>query len=187
MPGWEARIVDENFREVPFGTDGELIVLGPSRQDYWRRPDKQQEAVVQEGVYKGWNRVGLVYRRDEDGYFYYKGRTDDMIVSSGYKIPGGEVENALQAHPAVAEAAVIASPDPVRGSVVKAFVVLNKGYAPSDELRKELQEFVKAKIEPYKYPRKLDFVDAGSLPRTATGKIQRKVLAQREKESAGNL
>ena len=182
LPGWEARIVDENFREVPFGVDGELIVLGPSRQDYWRRPDKQQEAVVREGAYKGWNRVGLVYSRDEDGYFFYKGRMDDMIVSSGYKIPGGEVENALQAHPAVAEAAVIASPDPIRGNIVTAYVVLSKGYKPTDELRAELQDFVKARIEPYKYPRKLVFVDPVELPRTSTGKIQRKALAQREQE-----
>ncbi|MEW6142204.1 MAG: AMP-binding protein [Chloroflexota bacterium] len=180
LPGWEARIVDESLNEVPPNTDGELIVMGPSRQDYWRRPDKQKEAVVQSGKYKGWNRVGLVYSRDEDGFLSYRGRIDDMIVSSAYKIPGGEVENALLAHPAVHEAAIVPSPDPIRGNVVKAFIVVREGYQPSERLIKELQDFVKAKIEPYKYPRIIECVDAAKLPRTSTGKIQRRTLREME-------
>lgn len=186
LPGVEARIVDENFDEVPPGVNGELLLLGPSGQEYWRRPEKQEAAVVTRGKYKGWNRVGLVYSRDEDGYYFYKGRTDDMIVTSAYKIPGGEVENALLAHPSVYETAVVSSPDPVRGHVVKAFVVLNEGYEPSGELAKELQNFVKAKIEPYKYPRKIEFADGAKLPRTSTGKILRRMLRDME-EKGGKI
>lgn len=174
-PGVECKIVDANFNEVPVGQEGELIFRGPDGHEYWRRPEKQME-----GVHDGWSRPGLVYVKDEDGYFWYKGRTDDMIVSSGYKIPGGEVENALLSHQAVFEAAVVASPDPDRGSIVKAFVVLNEGYKPSDELVRELQDFVKAEIEPYKYPREIEFVDGAKLPRTSTGKIQRHVLREWE-------
>jgi 2-aminobenzoate-CoA ligase len=177
VPGVECKIVDENFNEVPRGTVGELVLRGPFGQQYWRRPDKQRE-----GVWNGWNRPGLEFMEDEDGYFWYKGRTDDMIVSAGYKIPGGEVEAALCEHEAVAEAAVVASPDEVRGSIVKAFVVLKPGYEPSDELRSELQEFVKQKIEPYKYPREIEFWRAEDLPRTSTGKIERYKLRMMEEE-----
>jgi acetyl-CoA synthetase len=105
-----------------------------------------------------------------------------MIVSSGYKIVGGEVETALSRHDAVLEVAVIPSPDPIRGNIVKAFVVLKKGYEPSDQLAEELKDFVKPSIDPYKYPRKIEFVDGKSLPRTPTGKIKRFVLRDREKE-----
>lgn len=180
-PGFECKVVDANFNEVPVGEDGELIFLGPTGQEYWRRPEKQIE-----GVHDGWSRPGLIYMKDKDGYFWYKGRTDDMIVSSGYKIPGGEVENALLDHDAVFEAAVVASPDPLRGYVVKAFVILKEGYEPSDELTKELQDFAKVKIEPYKYPRKIEFVDGAKLPRTSTGKIQRSMLRNME-EKGENL
>ena len=177
LPGVEAKIVDDNFNEIPTGDYGELILKGPTGQEYWRRPEKQKE-----GVKDGWNRPGLVYRKDEDGYYWYKGRTDEMIVSAAYKIPGGEVENALLAHDAVFETAVVASPDPERGSVVKAFVALKEGYEPSDALKKELQDFVKSKIEPYKYPREIEFVDSAEFPRTTTGKIQRVVLKRMEEE-----
>ena len=175
--GFECKVVDGNFNEVPVGQDGELIFRGPDGQEYWRRPEKQME-----GVHDGWSRPGLIYMKDKDGYFWYKGRTDDMIVSSGYKIPGGEVENVLLSHEAVFEAAVVASPDPGRGYVVKAFVVLNEEYEPSDELAKKLQGFVKANLEPYKYPRKIEFVDGAKLPRTSTGKIQRRVLRDMEEK-----
>jgi len=177
IPGVECKVVDENFNEVPRGTAGELLVRAPWGQQYWRRPDKQRE-----GVWKGWNRPGLIYMEDEDGYFWYKGRDDEMIVSSGYKIPGGEVESALLSHEAVLEAAVVPSPDPVRGNIVKAFVVLKEGYKPSDTLAEELKNFVKERIEVYKYPREIDFVDGRSLARTSTGKIQRFVLRDKEKE-----
>jgi len=175
VPGMKAKIVGENFNEVPLGVWGELLVQGPMGQEYWRRPGKQKEA-----VHNGWNRTGLIYRKDEDGYFWYKGRVDDMIVTSGYKIPAGEVENTLLCHESVLETAVVASPDLVRGNVVKAFIVLNEGYEPSDELRKELQDYVKANLEPYKYPRKIEFIDSRQLPRTSTGKIKRNSLRQTE-------
>jgi len=177
IPGVECRVVDANFNEVAPGTPGELIVRAPWGQQYWRRPDKQKE-----GVKNGWNRPGLIYMKDEDGYFWYEGRADEMIVSSGYKIPGGEVEAALLSHQAVLEAAVVPSPDPVRGNIVKAFVVLKEGYNPSGALAEELKNFVKEKIEAYKYPREIEFVDGRSLARTSTGKIQRFILREKEKE-----
>lgn len=175
LPGVECRIVDENFKEVPPGVVGELIVRAPWGQHYWRRPDKQKA-----GVTNGWNRPGLLFMQDEDGYFWYKGRDDEMIVSSGYKIPGGEVETALLNHPAVLETAVVGVPDQMRGSIVKAFVVLKPGHAPSTALAEELQAFVKEQIEPYKYPREIEFVDGAVLSRTTTGKIQRFVLRDLE-------
>ena len=177
IPGVECKVVDGNFNEVPRGTAGELLVRAPWGQQYWRRPDKQREA-----VWKGWNRPGLIYMEDEDGYFWYKGRDDEIIVSSGYKIPGGEVEGVLLSHEAVLEAAVVPSPDPVRGNIVKAFVVLKGGYKPSEALAEELKNFVKEKIEAYKYPREVEFVDGRSLARTSTGKIQRFVLREKEIE-----
>ena len=120
---------------------------------------------------QGWNVTGDTYRKDEDGYFWFVARSDDMIISSGYNIGAPEVENALLRHPAVAEAAVIGAPDEERGQIVKAFVVLNPGHAASDALKAELQTHVKGVIAPYKYPRALDFVEA--LPKTQTGKLQR--------------
>lgn len=177
IPGVECKVVDANFNEVPPGTPGELIVRAPWGQQYWRRPDKQRE-----GVWKGWNRPGLIYVEDEDGYFWYKGRDDEMIVSAGYKIPGGEVEAALLSHGSVLEAAVVPSPDPVRGNIVKAFVVLKAGYKPSEALAEEMKNLVKEKIEAYKYPREIEFVDGRTLARTSTGKIQRFVLREKEKE-----
>ena len=181
VPGFKNVVVDENFNEVPRGTTGELIVLGPVGQTYWRRPDKQKEGVCPlDSKFKGWNRPGIVFMQDEDGYFWYKGRSDDMIVTSGYKIPGGEVEAALNDHPAVLESAVVDTPDEERGFVIKAFVVLEEGYEPSDSMIKELQDWVKQKIEPYKYPRVIEFAKAEDLPRTSTGKILRRVLRERE-------
>ena len=119
----------------------------------------------------GWNLTGDSFSMDQDGYFYFQARTDDLIVSSGYNIAGIEVENVLLEHPSVQECAVVGIPDPDRGQVVKAFVVTTAGYRACEELKKELQNFVKSQIAPYKYPRALDFVAA--LPRTATGKLQR--------------
>lgn len=174
LPGVECKIVDEDFNEVPPGTPGELVVRAPWGQQYWRRPDKQRE-----GVARGWNRSGLIYVEDEDGYFWHKGRADEMIVSAGYKIPGGEVEATLLVHPAVLETAVVGVADPVRGVVVKAFVVLKPGHAPSASLAEELKQFVKERLEPYKYPREIEFVDGAALPRTVTGKIQRFALRER--------
>jgi 2-aminobenzoate-CoA ligase len=116
---------------------------------------------------------------DADGYYYYQARTDDMIVSAGYNIAGPEVESALLQHPAVAECGVVGVPDAERGQIVKAVVVLREGHAPSDALARELQDFVKRSIAPYKYPRAVEFADA--LPRTETGKLQRFRLRQPDK------
>ncbi|GLS01131.1 2-aminobenzoate-CoA ligase [Brevundimonas denitrificans] len=165
VPGYEARIIDADGRPLPPGETGRLAVRGPTGCRYLA--DDRQAAYVQDG----WNLTGDVYRLDEDGYFWFVARSDDMIVSSGYNIGAPEVENALLRHAAVAEAAVIGVPDSERGQIVKAFVVLNPDHPPSDELRATLQDHVKRVIAPYKYPRALDFVDA--LPKTQTGKLQR--------------
>lgn len=165
VPGYEARIIDPDGRPLPPGETGRLAVRGPTGCRYL--DDPRQSAYVQDG----WNLTGDVYRLDEDGYFWFVARADDMIISSGYNIGAPEVENALLRHPAVAEAAVIGVPDEERGQIVKAFVVLNAGHAASDALRTALQDHVKSVIAPYKYPRALDFVDA--LPKTQTGKLQR--------------
>jgi len=166
VPGYQARIVDGEGREVPRGTVGNLAVRGPTGCRYLDDVDRQ-------GVYvqNGWNLPGDAYTMDEDGYFWYQARTDDLIVSSGYKIAGPEVENVLLDHPAVAECGVVAAPDEDRGSIVKAFIVLRPGFAGGDATVQELQEFVKKQIAPYKYPRAIEFVTA--LPRTETGKLQR--------------
>jgi len=186
VPGVKNVVVDENFKEVPPGTLGELLVLSSTGQQYWRRPDKQKEGVVwQDCEFKGWNRPGLLFAKDEDGYFWYKSRSDDMIVTAGYKIPGGEVEAALNEHRAVLESAVVDSPDRDRGTLIKAFVVLREGFQPSEDLIKELQEHTKSRIEMYKYPRIIEFAKAEDLPRTGTGKIQRNVLREMEKKKAG--
>jgi len=121
---------------------------------------------------------------DEQGYFIYQARSDDMIVSAGYNIAGPEVEDALLLHPAVAECAVVGAPDPERGQVVKAYVVLRPGLSPSAELVRELQDFVKQQIAPYKYPRLIEFRE--SLPHTQTGKLQRFVLRQEAASEAAN-
>ncbi len=166
VPGYRAMIVDEEGREVPRGQVGRLAVQGPTGCRYLADPENQKKYVQ-----RGWNLTGDAYRQDDDGYFIYESRTDDLIVSSGYNISGVEVENALLTHPAVAECAVVAAPDDARGHIVKAFVVAAPGAAASSALARELQDFVKAQIAPYKYPRAVEFVDA--LPRTLTGKLQR--------------
>lgn len=125
----------------------------------------------------GWNLTGDAYFVDEDGYYHYQARTDDMIVTGGYNIAGPEVEDALLEHPAVLECAVVGTADAERGTIVKAFVVLRDGYTPGAELARELQEFAKAAIAPYKYPRAIEFID--ELPRSKVGKLQRHVLRGR--------
>ena len=165
VPGYEARIVDESGQLLLAGGTGRLAVRGPTGCRYLA--DDRQTDYVQ----SSWNLTGDIYHQDTDGYFWFVARADDMIVSSGYNIGAPEVENALMRHPAVAEAAVIGVPDPERGQIVKAFVVLNPGHEASQDLRAALQGFVKSEIAPYKYPRALEFADA--LPRTQTGKLQR--------------
>jgi acyl-coenzyme A synthetase/AMP-(fatty) acid ligase len=165
VPGYAAEVQDESGRPVPNGEPGLLAVKGPTGCRYLYGERQRQY------VRSGWNLTGDVYVRGADGYFVYQARADDMIISAGYNISGPEVENALMRHPAVAETAVVGAPDPDRGMIVKAFVVLGPGAAASAETAGELQEFVKREIAPYKYPRAVEFVS--ELPRTATGKLQR--------------
>jgi 2-aminobenzoate-CoA ligase len=165
VPGYVATVLDEHGDEAPVDVPGRLAVKGPTGCRYLADP--RQAAYVQHG----WNITGDTFRRDADGYFWYEARSDDMIVSSGYNIAAPEVEEAVLAHPDVAECGVVGDPDPDRGMVVKAYVVLRDGTVGDAAKVKELQDFVKQRIAPYKYPRAVEFVDA--LPRTATGKLQR--------------
>lgn len=165
IPGYEARVVDEEMREVAPGTVGRLAVRGPTGCRYLADP--RQLDYVREG----WNLPGDTFTMDEDGYFYYQARSDDMIVSGGYNIAGPEVEAALMMHEAVAECGVVGMADLERGQLVKAYVVLKPGYRGDGAMIAALQDFVKKTIAPYKYPRAIEFRDA--LPRTETGKLQR--------------
>ena len=170
VPGYRAKVVDDDGNEVPPGTIGKLAVQGPTGCRYLN--DSRQTKYVSQG----WNLTGDAYLMDADGYFVYQARTDDMIISAGYNIAAPEVEDALMAHPAVAECAVIGVPDTERGQIVKAFVVLRAGHGGDEAMVKTLQDFVKSTVAPYKYPRAVQFVD--QLPRTATGKLQRFRLQQ---------
>lgn len=178
-PGFDLQIVDEDGNILPPNTEGNIGVrVRPDRpaglfKEYWKAPKKTASAHIGD-----WYLTGDRAYQDEDGYFWFVSRSDDVILASGYRIGPFEVENALIEHPAVAESAVVSSPDPARGEVVKAFVVLMPGYAASDELVKSLQNYVKKVTAPYKYPRKIEFVDA--LPKTISGKIRRVELRNKE-------
>jgi len=165
VPGYLACVLDANGNPAPVGEVGRLAVKGPTGCRYL--DDDRQRTYVQ----NGWNLTGDAYLMDADGYFHYQSRTDDMIVSAGYNIAAPEVEEALLRHAAVAECGVIGVPDDDRGQIVKAFVVLREGHADSDVLLRELQDFVKQTIAPYKYPRAIEV--RAQLPRTETGKLQR--------------
>ena len=166
VPGYSARIIDDDGNDAPEGSVGRLAVRGPTGCRYLDNIEQQKKYVND-----GWNLTGDSYKLDADGYFWYQARTDDMIISGGYNIAGPEVENVLLEHPAVMECAVIGEPDEERGHIVKAYVVLRKGHRSSAKLTKDLQDFVKARIAPYKYPRAVEFTK--KLPRTSTGKLQR--------------
>ena len=170
VPGYQAKVVDDDGNEVPRGTVGKLAVIGPTGCRYLA--DERQTSYVRDG----WNYPGDAFTQDADGYFFYQARADDMIITSGYNVGGPEVEDALLKHPAVAECGVIGRPDEERGMVVKAFCVLRPGQTGDAALVKALQDHVKATIAPYKYPREIEFV--ASLPRTETGKLQRFRLRQ---------
>ncbi|HEX4328442.1 MAG TPA: AMP-binding protein [Burkholderiales bacterium] len=170
IPGYQARVQDEQGKPCPPNVVGRLAVKGPTGCRYL--DDPRQANYVQ----KGWNLTGDAYMMDADGYFFYQARTDDMIISAGYNIAGPEVESCLLAHEAVAECGVIGLPDEERGQIVKAFVVLKAGYYGNQAMTKTLQDYVKKEIAPYKYPRKIEYVE--SLPRTETGKLQRFRLRQ---------
>jgi 2-aminobenzoate-CoA ligase len=163
--GYEAMVTDESGRELPRGTIGQLAVRGPTGCRYLA--DRRQTNYVR----NGWNVTGDAYVMDEDGYFWFQARSDDMIISSGYNIAGPEVESVMLTHPAVAECGVVGASDVERGQIVKAYVVLRAGHVGDAALTKILQDFVKAEIAPYKYPRAIEYVT--SLPRTETGKLQR--------------
>lgn len=171
VPGFRATILDKDGNELGPNLPGRLAVIGPTGCRYLDDP-RQAKYVV-----NGWNVTGDTFIRDEDGYFIYQSRSDDMIVSSGYNIGAPEVETAIDQHPDVVENAVVGHPDPERGSVVCAFVVLREGVEADDAKRKEIQDFVKATIAPYKYPREIRFVD--DLPRNPSGKLQHFKLRDR--------
>lgn len=176
-PGCEIRLMDEEMQEVPTGAEGVLCVRRATHpgmmKEYWNKPEQTAE------IFRGeWYYSGDVLVKDEAGLFWFKGRSDDVIKASGYRISPFEVESCLVEHPAVLEAAVVASPDVVRGCVVKAYIVLRSGQRTSDELALELQEWVKQHAAPYKYPRKIEFV--AELPKTTSGKIKRRQLRSKE-------
>ena len=172
IPGYRARVVDDDGNEVAPGTSGNLAVRGPTGCKYIDDEERQKTYVKD-----GWNYPGDMYEMNADGYFRYVARADDMIISSGYNIAGPEVEAVMLEHPGVAECAVVAAPDPERTNIVKAFVVMREDAAASGDLVTELQDFVKSRIAPYKYPRAVEIVD--SLPKTQTGKLQRYRLRDR--------
>ncbi len=189
VPGFVIGIVDDYGSVLPDGEEGQIAVrIKPNRpvglfKEYWRDTEAMERSFVGD-----WYLTGDKGYRDEDGYYWFVGRADDVIISAGYRIGPFEVESALIEHPAVAESAVVASPDPVRGEIVKAFVILKPGYVSSDELVISLQDHVKSTTAPYKYPRAIDFVT--ELPKTISGKIRRVELREAEvararKETSG--
>jgi acetyl-CoA synthetase len=181
MPGWEVAILDEDERPVAVGERGEICLRARTNPHYplgyWEQPGASEETFG-----GAWFHTKDAAREDADGYYWYEGRADDVIISAGYRIGPFEVESACLEHPAVAEAAAVASPDERRGSVVKAFVVVADGFAASDELAEEIKAHVRDHLSAYAYPRRIEFVE--ELPKTLTGKIRRIELRQAEAERA---
>ena len=179
VPGWDVRILDEDEREVPSGERGEICLRARSNPHYplgyWRNEEATRETFDGE-----WFHTKDAATVDADGYVWYAGRADDVIISAGYRIGPFEVESTCLEHPAVREAAAVASPDEKRGNVVKAFIVLAEGSEPSEELAEQIKSFVRDRLSAYAYPRKVEFV--GELPKTLTGKIRRIELRERENE-----
>lgn len=174
VPGYQAIVIDEKSMEpVPDGQPGLLAVKGPTGCRYLRLTYRQQNYVR-----LGWNIPGDIYIRDSEGFFHYQCRNDDIIICGGINIAAPEVEGVLLEHPGVFEAAVVGSPDELHGMVPKAFIVLHGTHSPSENLKKELQDFVRRELAPYKYPRKVEFVE--ELPKTSTGKIRRTELRRTE-------
>jgi acetyl-CoA synthetase/medium-chain acyl-CoA synthetase len=175
-PGCDVKILDEDGDECPPNEPGDIALSNHPPvlfKEYWGQPE-ESESVFRGGHYLTGDRA----YRDEDGYLWFVGRSDDVILSAGYRIGPFEVESALIEHPAVVESAVVPSPDEDRGSIVKAYVVLGKDHEPSEELAREIQDFCKTQTAPYKYPRKVEFVP--DLPKTTSGKIRRVELRKRE-------
>ena len=172
VPGYQAKIISEDGIELPPNTPGLLAIKGPTACRYWKKPERQKGYVMH-----GWNVPGDVFMMDDAGYFYYQCRNDDLIITGGYNVSPPELESVINEHPAVKESATVPKPDELRGAIVKAYVVLQPGETGSDTLVKDIQDFVKRELAPYKYPREVEFIDA--LPRTDTGKVQRFVLRER--------
>jgi acetyl-CoA synthetase len=181
MPGWVLAILDEDERPVPVGERGEICLRARSNPHYpigyWRLPDATLQTFGGE-----WFHTKDAALMDEDGYVWYEGRADDVIIAAGYRIGPFEVESSCLEHPAVAEAAAVAAPDERRGSVVKAFIVLARDHEPSDELAEEIKRFVRERLSAYAYPRLVEFVP--ELPKTLTGKIRRIELRERATSDA---
>ena len=181
VPGFDVSVVDEAGKELPAGEEGQIAVrVKPQRpvgllKEYWKDPEAMAGS-----FYGDWYLTGDKGYVDEDGYFWFVGRADDVIISAGYRIGPFEVESALLEHPAVAESAVVASPDELRGNIVKAFIVLAPGHVPSDELTQSIQAHVRTVTAPFKYPRAVEYVT--ELPKTISGKIRRIELRERELE-----
>ena len=179
MPGWDVDILDEDEKPVPKGDRGEICLRARSNPHYplgyWDNDEASRETFGGE-----WFHTKDAARFDADGYVWYEGRSDDVIISAGYRIGPFEVESACLEHPAVAEAAAVAAPDERRGSIVKAFVIVAEGHKPSEELGKEISAFVRDRLSAYAYPREVEFVT--ELPKTLTGKIRRIELRQAELE-----
>jgi len=179
VPGFIVDVIDENGNPVQAGSEGDIAIKVKPNRPLGLFTEYLGDKEATENTLKGdWYLTGDKAYKDDQGYFWFIGRADDVILTSGYRIGPFEVESILIEHPAVKESAVVASPDEIRGEVVKAFVVLTRDYAPSEELRKELQDFVKTRTAPYKYPRKIEFIE--ELPKTVSGKIKRKELKIRE-------
>lgn len=177
-PGHRVEVVDEMGRILPPGQQGEVAI---HRSDpgmfigYWGNHEATEEKYIGE-----WMLSGDLAVKDEEGYFWFKSRKDDVITSAGYRIGPEEIEKCIFKHPSVQDVAVTASPDPVRGSIVKAFIMLKKGVAPSEAIRDEIQAMVKKNLGAYEYPREIEFLE--DFPRTVTGKIQRHVLREWENQ-----
>jgi acetyl-CoA synthetase len=179
MPGWDVQILDEDENPVEQGDRGEICLRARSNPHYplgyWNNPDATREDF--EGP---WFHSKDAATMDEDGYVWYAGRADDVIIAAGYRIGPFEVESACIEHPAVQEAAAVASPDEVKGNVVKAFIVLAEGNEPSEALADEIKQFVRKRLSAYAYPRRIEFTE--ELPKTLTGKIRRIELREAERE-----
>jgi acetyl-CoA synthetase len=183
-PGHRITVIDDEGQQASVGEIGEVAVhrLAPDGApdpvfflEYFKNPEGTASKFLGD-----WCRTGDLARVDADGYFWYQGRSDDMFKAAGYRIGPSEIENCLVKHPAVANAAVVPSPDETRGNVIKAFIVLTPGYAPSKTLEDDIQQHVRTFLAPYEYPKEIEFIDA--LPMTTTGKVQRRVLRDRERE-----
>jgi 2-aminobenzoate-CoA ligase len=183
VPGYEVKVIDLDGNEVAPGEMGRLMARGPTGTLYWR-PQAEQGRLLksqQDSVRDGWNVVGDFAKADEDGYFWFVSRQDDLIKSSAYRIGPEEIEGVISKHPAVFDVAVIGVPDPVRGQNTKAIIVLKEGKSASDDLKQEIVDFCRDKIAVYKLPRIVEFAD--ELPRTPAGKLLRRILREREKQA----